>query len=86
MLQVHPSLLYSIEILAEIYLAQLDKNTEVYLIYSILKAIIRWRQKTLGSSHNLTLKSQYQLALAKSQSVRLEDRKEARCLFRTVFV
>ncbi|KAK4201513.1 hypothetical protein QBC40DRAFT_295568 [Triangularia verruculosa] len=72
--------------LTAIYFARLDENTEIDLICYMLEAIVSWRQKTLGSSHNLTLKSQYQLALAKSQSARPKDRKEARSLFLAVFV
>lgn len=80
-LRVHPSLLYTVHLLAWIKLRKQDTDAESICL--IIETVLQWRRKTLGDYHDLTLVSEYDLAMAKRECNKLE---EARLGFQTIFI
>jgi len=79
-LRVHPSLLYTLQILCWIKLRKQESDAET--ICKMIEVVLRWRRKTLGDWHDLTLVSEYDLAMAKRECGNLGEAKHG---FQTVF-
>ena len=69
------------EILASIKLKK--EEADVSSICNMIEMALKWRTKTLGRGHALTLRSQYDLAMAKRECNLLQDARDG---FRSVFL
>ncbi|KAK3331263.1 hypothetical protein B0H66DRAFT_491325, partial [Apodospora peruviana] len=79
----HPEALRYASELAHTYvcIGRLE-DAETLALETMFEIVLKWRRKTLGEFHNLTLVSEYDLGMANRECNRLE---EARQEFQTVF-
>ncbi|KAK4452656.1 hypothetical protein QBC34DRAFT_398011 [Podospora aff. communis PSN243] len=79
-LRVHPWLLHTMQILAWIKLRRQDSDIDYTC--RMIEIVLKWRKKTLGDFHDLTLISEYDLAMAMRECNNLE---QARQGFQTIY-